>query len=299
MIEWTALRWWHWMAIALALGLVAGQLRKQRQADMHGDYVDGLGYCLGDQKIFEQSLTAQAEGRPRFRDIAVCPRIGNDTKGSSQKQYLVSGLYFTGAPEVVEGRHQGGWAQVWFLAHQPYEPMIDLSALNKPGGPDWSREYRMKGLSPSILDFLAVMHRAAGVQYRYAWWDDYPVLTSIIAYGLIGGVFWPLLMNLLAFGRVSKPQAVKGLSLWKVRNRPVSSTPGSAVMLGSDRRSNEAPPQETEHSDGTPAASPLSTIDDTPSPKQSPAWQSKEFATKPEDFYPTERKTPPSIQNKH
>lgn len=294
-MEFAALKWWHWILIALVVGIAVGELRDSSQSEIHGNYIEGFGYFLGNQKVFEDALVAEVNGRRRFRDITVYPRRVDDGHGERKQVYLVRGMYYGGPLQVVEGREQGGWEPTCFIASVPYDPMIDFTTLDKPGGPDWSRTFRAAGLRPTVLDFLAVMHTAAGVEYRYAWWDQYPLLTSILASIVLLGICWPVVVNLLSFHRLTRPPEAKAMSLWRVRNRRMRSA--QRIQFTSAGASDEAtpsppePPQPADSSNSSTssvaplAGAPLDAIELPESP-------AKEFGAGAEDFYPTERHTP-------
>jgi hypothetical protein len=50
-MEFAALKWWHWMLIALIVGIAIGKLRESAQSEIHGNYIEGFGYFFGNQKI--------------------------------------------------------------------------------------------------------------------------------------------------------------------------------------------------------------------------------------------------------
>jgi hypothetical protein len=293
-VEFAALKWWHWMLIALIVGMAMGLLRDNTQNEIHGNYIEGFGYFLGSQKLFEEALIDQVDGKRRFSGVTVYFRRIDDRHGQRKPVYLVKGMYYASPPQVVEGRQQGGWQPVCFIAPVPYDPMIDLGSLDKPGGPDWGKAFRAAGLHPTVLDFLSVMHAAAGVDYRFAWWDQYPLLTSVLASVLVIGICWPPVNNLLAFGRITRPLEAKGMSLWKVRNRRRAAA--AVVQLPGGGQGDNSPTSAMEPS--TPngkvpspsAAAPLSggPLEPSPSPEES----RKEFGAGKEDFYPTERHAP-------
>jgi hypothetical protein len=208
-MDFRALKTWHWMLIALLIGLVFGLLHDRNRSEIHGLYIDGFGYFLGDQKRFEDALTSEIDGQRRFHDITVYPRQMRDAHGESKNVYLVKGTYYGGPPQTIEGRSQGGWQPACFIAPVPYDPLLDFSTLDNSGSPDWSKTFRAAGLQPTVLDFLSILHSAAGVNYRYAWWDNYPVITSTLISFILFGLIWPLSINLLSFKTFTRPPEAK------------------------------------------------------------------------------------------
>ena len=65
---------WHWILIAAVVGGVIGAAQTHYRQPIHGNYIQGFGYFLGDQTRFENALTAEIDGQRRFRDITVYVR---------------------------------------------------------------------------------------------------------------------------------------------------------------------------------------------------------------------------------
>lgn len=295
-MDFRALKTWQWMLVALLIGLGVGLLRNRNQSEIHGIYIDGFGYFLGDQQRFEDALITEVEGQRRFHDITVYPREIEDAHGENKRVYLVKGTYYGSPPQTVERRSQGGWQLTCFIAPVPYDPLIDFSTLEKPGSPDWSKTFRAAGLQPTVLDFLSILHSAAGVNYRYAWWDSHPVIISTLISFILIGLVWPASINLLSFKRFTRPPEAKKLSLWKVSNRnvlhPVVDNPIVSDISNSAEPQISGPVELVSGSSDEPRDACALPPADPTRPAIVPHQDSREFGLREEDFYPTERRAP-------
>lgn len=292
-----ALKRWHWILISLILGLAIGKAREGFQGELYGDWVEGFGYQLTDQSRFEGAIAQQFQGYRLFKDITVYPRWVTDKSGSRKLVHVVSGRYWSGQEETVNGKPQAIWRPTCFIAQVPYRPRTDLTIYNKPKGPDFARQFREAGPNATVLDFLSVMGSAAGVSYSYAWWDAHPMMTWTLISFIAVGLIWPTLVNLLAFGTLTRPPEAKALSLWNVRGSSRKPKPTLALAAsGSEEDKELEAALHTQPAAETPptpidAPKPLSTAPLEPA-SVAPAGPSKEFGAEKEDFYPTERHVP-------
>jgi hypothetical protein len=290
-MELSAVKTRQWILIALVVGLLVGATQNHYREPIHGNYVEGLGYFLGDQSRFETALTAEIDGRRRFHDITVYVR---QVEGLTQPMtvYVVKGVYYSGPPQTAGVRKPGGWQPAFFVASVPYEPLIDFSTLEKPGSPDWGKTFRATGIRPTVLDFLAVMHSAAGVGYRFAWWDAHPVVIWTLVSVVVIGLLWPLLINVLTFRRMMRPPEARGISLWKVRNRKRAEPPRQVFEPFPD---SEAPPAQISapplESQGMETSVRELAVDGHGNNPSLDPTIPREFGAREDDFYPTERHT--------
>lgn len=291
-----ALKRWHWVVIAIAVGLIVPTIRGAFDNDLSGDYVSGFGYLLTDQNRFESALTEQLQGRRLFKDITVYPRWVPDGRGQTKLVHVVAGKYWSGREEIIDGKPQALWRATCFLAPVPFHPTTDLGQYNRAGA-DYVREFAAAGANPTVLDFLNTMHDACGVSYSYAWWDVHPMLTWLGGSLLVIGLIWPTLVNLLAFGQLTRPPEAKAMSLWGVKAPPKPEAPvRSYAATGLDDEleaamRGDASPEEDQTA-GPSTARPLSTGPLEPAVTVANG-DSKDFGADKDDFYPTERHAPP------
>ena len=292
-----ALKRWHWIVIALIVGFLVAGVRQATQDDLTGIWVDDFGYRLSDPAKFEYALTQEFQGNRLFKDITVYPRWIKDAHAGRKLVHVVAGRYWNGQLETSDGAARAVWRPTCFIAAVPYRPANDLSLYNKPDSDDFGKRFRATEGNATVLDLLNVMHSAAGVSYRYAWWDAYPYLAWVGGSLLLIGIAWPTLINLLAFGKLTRPPEAKAISLWSVRNVPSTAqktltqpTQHELTELDAELEAAiQSPPAEAEPASAAPAR----TLSSTPlelAPVD--AGPSKEFGAKQEDYYPTERRAP-------
>ena len=295
-----ALKRWHWIVIAILVGLIVPAVRQAFDNDLSGDYVSGFGYLLTDQSRFESALAEQYQGRRMFKDVTVYPRWVADGRRGTKLVHVVAGKYWSGREEMIDGKPQALWRPTCFLAQVPYRPMTDLGQFNRAGGPDFAKQFAAVGTNPTILDFLNTMHAACGVSYSYAWWDAHPKLTWLGGSLLAIGVIWPTVVNLLAFGQLTRPPEAKAMSLWGVKappKREPQSKPMPAYHPNTDvddeleavLRGGAAPEDSCAESSTARAlsAGPLEAAANVVN------GEAKDFGAEKDDFYPTERHARP------
>src|SRR5258706_16247135 len=93
-----SLKRWHWMAIAIMLGLSAGYVARPTSLDIRG-----YGESHNGHKEFERSLVEERAGRRRFKDIVVHRQSVTNPDGGTRLVWGVSGLY------CPPGAHDGKW----------------------------------------------------------------------------------------------------------------------------------------------------------------------------------------------
>ena len=272
----SALKRWHWILIALAVGLLGGWVR-QSTTDFE-DHLDTFGKLMS-QRQFEEALVGKVEGIRQFKDVTVYPYEVRSQNGSRRLVHIVAGRYWNGEVKVVMGQGRAHFDPYCYLAAVPYRPLDG-------------------GKQGTVLDYLDQLHKTAGVQYRYAWWGwaatpfTQWVFFSLV---LIGGV-WPTIINLLTFGSFSRPREEKGVSLLHVKAPPPKPAPapitaGHLAELDHELEDHLAGHvADDEPSPGAPArqlsAGPLE-------PATVPSAQDdREFGADKDDFYPTERHRP-------
>jgi len=287
-----ALKKWYWMAISLLVGVLVAWVRSGDPGDIHGDHIDEFGYVLGSQQLFENALTDKYEGRPRFSDIMVYPRRIDDGHGGSRPVNIVTGE-FRRPVEDAPGHTVTTSNRAFIVTHVPYEPLIDLSAFNKPGGPDYDKVFRDAGTRPSVIDFLATLHAAAGVDYQYAWWDAYAYLIWPLVSFVLIGLIWPTAVNLMTFGKLTRPPEAKGMSLWNIRRGTKPAAPPVVPIKAPEAARDDEPVDLVEATDeprDAAAPAPIARLSaEAPTQTASADLTSKEFGARPDDYYPTER----------
>jgi len=281
-MQFAALSRWHWIVIAVLIGLVIGLVRSADDGDLHGINVNGYGLILADQQQFENSLIQDYEGTRLFSDPVIYPHRSTDAAGKPTLVYIVAGRYWDGHPREKNGKTVAEWLPRCFIATTPYKPRVGLS----DGSGKVIQEF------PTVIEFMGALRNRYGVSCRYAWWAVYPAWTSLgICTVLIGGV-WPIVINLLTWGRFTRPPEAKALSLWGVRApKAPPSTPKPAVQYSGpddleEQLHSAATSNPTSEEASTPnrllATGPLDAVTQRPADE-------REFAADDDDFYPTER----------
>jgi hypothetical protein len=272
----------HWVLIAIALGLVFGWVFDTSRGPLYGVDLGGYGLPLASQEQFETALTQEYDHVRLFSDPVVYLHWLPGPDGKQKKVYLVTGRYWDGNVVVKDGKPVAEWLLRCVVTQTPYRPQAPVV---EPGG---------KAIAefPSVLGFLGAMHQLYGVNYRYAWWAAYPVLTWLI--GMLIGVagLWPTAINLLAFGRLTRPPEARTLSLWNVVSRK---PPLTAPAPGRSASPSDAPAIEAARAgratDGadTPTQ-PVPALAGAPQePMPNGPTEPKQYAAESDDFYPTER----------
>lgn len=273
-----ALQRWHWMAIALFAGTIVGFARDSADSQLYGLNVQGYGMLLTDQQQFENGLVQDYNGLRLFSDPVVYPHWTTERGGQKKLVYIVSGRYWDGREQIKDGKSVAEWLPRCIITRTPYRPRIGIAE----GGPT-VQEY------PSVVEFLDAMHRVYKVNYQYAWWALHPVLTWVVGCLIVIGGVWPTLVNLLAFGRLTRPPEVKPVSLWNVRapKSPEIRGPSFAPeSSGDDEGFTATTVPAAESSDAPPAPAmaggPLELTPEGPR-------QDREYGADEDDYYPTER----------
>src|SRR5947209_3549010 len=170
------LKRWQWIVLALLVGFTGGYVR---QAAMDfDDKVDTYGLLQPKHGKFEKSLTTDWGGHRQFKDIVVYPYKIPNKKGAHQIVHIVSGRYWDGKPQIVQGETVANYTKMFYLAPVPYKPVTPLQ-----------EEFPATG---TVIDFLKQMQKSHGVQFRYAWWWWAVTPTAVwLTFSLvvIGGIF--------------------------------------------------------------------------------------------------------------
>lgn len=273
----SALKRWHWILIALAVGLLGGSIR-QSTVDFE-DRLDSYGKLM-TQRQFEEALVGKIEGLRQFKDITVYPYELRSHNGTRRLVHIVAGRYWDGEVKVVNGQGRAHFDPYCYLAAVPYHPLDG-------------------GKQGTVLDYLNQLRKTSGVQYRYAWWGwaTTPLMKWVFfSLVLIGGV-WPTIINLLTFGRLTRPREEKGISLLHVKSPPAKPAPAPVAMshlaeleheleekLAGGAAEDEQPPE---------APAPKELSGGPLEPVTIPAVQDdREYGADKDDFYPTERHRP-------
>ena len=280
-----ALLRWHWIVIAVVVGLTIGLVRSSADSgEIYGVNVHGYGIILPDQQQFENGLIQDYNGTRLFSDPVVYPHWTTEASGKSTLVYIVSGRYWDGHPQEKNGKMVAEWLPRSFIAATPYKPKIGLADSSGKTVAEF----------PTVIDFLAALRARYGVTAHYAWWAACPVWTSLITCVILIGGVWPTVINLLTWGTFSRPPEAKAISLWNVRT-PKPTTPAHKPTIqytGDDDLEEQllstAPvngdAQEPPAAPVRPlAAGPLEAVAETPQDE-------REFGAKEDDYYPTERR---------
>ena len=289
-------RRWHWLLLGAAAGaLLWGSLRPGT------DSLAGYGECINDPAAFERALVESARGVRRFTNVRVHRQLVDDGAGSAAAVYVVSGDYCDGKPDPLDGTLH--WRPRYFLAPARYRPHWNLYDFGgATGGTAKALEQYQRIESPTVVDFLRVLRTAGVLSYTHAWWRTYPAATWVGGSILLIGVVWPTVINLLVFGRLTRPREEKGVDLSKVKNTaaPAPAAPSALDLehlreLEAEleaRLAGAAPAEPVAPADrpgGPPRrAAVLTTAPAGPAPADAP-HDDTVFGAKADDFYPTER----------
>jgi hypothetical protein len=283
---------WQWMILGLILGLALGYSRRWAATDL-----PSYGEGINDQRLFETRVLRSIGASPLFKDIRVSRQSLDDGSGNSESLYVVSGKSV--AENAKAGEH---YKPMWFAAHVPYQPAIDLTQLAGPNNANAAARWQSIP-QPTVIDWLQLAHESAGISYTNAWWDTYPLRTFTLAGFLVIGILFPTIINLYYFQSLTRPRSEKGVSLLGVHS------PQSATAAATDSQASEAQlthlrelEQELEATlsgessapAGPETASPVRALaaDAAASTSEQP-HDDRHFRAKPEDFYPTEDRAHP------
>jgi hypothetical protein len=281
--------YWHWIVIGLALATAASILRARLGEPAFSSY----GEQINAPVDFETALLTLVGGEFQFHDLIV--HTAADPTASAQPVYIVRGRYHDGRTETAGPVFR----PAYFVSHVPYAPLTDLSRLSPPGGPDFARRYQQL-TSPTVLDFLHILSQARGVRYRHAWWITHAQSVWFAATFIGVGVIWPIVMNLLLYGRLTRPR--EQLEPSAPQAHPSSAPPprqhperdADAAALSdviSHLESSPASPPSDEPAPQVTKPVSVSALQGGPLAAQvAAAQETKEFAADAEDYYPTERR---------
>ncbi|HEX5245059.1 MAG TPA: hypothetical protein VFW23_17505, partial [Tepidisphaeraceae bacterium] len=239
---------------------------------------------LSDQQAFENGLVEDFKGTKLFSDPVVYPHWTTEA-GKQKLVYIVTGQYWDGQSQTRNGKTVAEWTPRCVITQTPYKPRIGI--------PD--AKGQVVAEYPSVVQFLDALHRVYKVNYHYAWWAVYPVLTWIVGCAIVIGGIWPTLVNLLTFGTLTRPPEVKAVSLWNILGTKRRHVPKFAYSAPQGDEEDEllAPSTPAENPETTaPAAQPLATAPLEIVPQD--AQEQHSYGADKDDFYPTERHAPPS-----
>lgn len=285
------LKRWHWLVVSILVGLGAGYAARPTSLD-----VRAFGEGMNGQKDFERALVRESEGHRRFMDIVVHRQSITDPAGGTREAWIVSGLYCGNAPDPADGNWH--WRPKFFVADEPYKPVNPLSELtNGRGGESIGRFQQMA--RPTVLDFLEVLHDAAGVSYVHAWWRSYVIATWLVASLVLIGLVLPTAIDLIVFGRFIRPREPKALKLTASSTVPVrTETELTAKDLEELARLDavleealKSGPAPAKAAAAVPAAAPVRKLNDVAQAASVPPVKEDQrtFGAKKDDYYPTER----------
>lgn len=275
---------WQWIAVAFIVGAIIGLVTDAADSQLYGINVQGYGMLLPDQQQFEDGLVQEYNGIRLFSNPVVYPHRTTGPRGEHKLVYIVSGQYWDGRQQTRDGKAVAEWVPRCVITQTPYRPRIGIT----DGGATAVAEF------PSVREFLGALHRNYGVNYRYAWWALHPVLMWIVGCVLVIGGAWPTLINLLAYGSLTRPREVKPVSLWNVRRPKTAAKPEiSYAPPPGDLDDEIAPPPSEPVEAAQTSSAEIRSLDSAPlelvpdGPKEQRAYGADQG-----DFYPTERHAP-------
>jgi len=281
---------WTWVILGVLLGLLHGSIREWSSPK---DPTDDYDVLLTDQRQFETALLSERLGHRQFEDVTVYPhRVRDPASGTIRLVHVVTGSYWNGATTQQDGALHARWDPACFVAPVPYEPLLVPAA---DGAVASAQALRYD----SVLDYLALLRERRGVRFRFAWWwwAVRPTATSAVAGAVLVGGVWPTVLNLVAFGRLTRPRRARIPWLRRARApRHESPVPGAPNLL------HEFPPHPESVSPTpvdatappalTASSSTLATADSM-LPSAGGAHEDRHYGARPDDFYPTELRVEP------
>ena len=281
---------WQWLLAGALVGAALWGANRWQASDLAR-----FGDAMNDPLRFEQALTAEVAGVPAFKDVSVRRETLSDGAGSSRTVHVVTGKFCDGRLDASDGKYH--WRPTVFVAPIPYRPatyLLDVVGMDEA--------IRFEAIeNPTVVDLLKVLKQAKGVQYHYAWWNDYPLLTWFGGSLVLIGVVWPTVVNLLVYRSFFRPREEKGVDLSRI-------SAASAAAAGQELSEEELERLrrlEAELERGLaagaapgPADSPAEAAERPPvpltveplAPVAAAAGDPTEFGAEPDDYYPTERR---------
>lgn len=290
----TSLRRWHWTLIGLLVGALYGCVRES-SANFYDELTSFNARRIG-QREFEAAVTSDFHGKRRFSDLVVRPYRLAASGGPTVTVHVVSGLYFDGRTQVENGRVAARWEPAYFVASAPYFP--NTAPARTPAATSPAAVSAMPAQLDNVMSYLRAPPQGQPIPFEYAswWWATRPqILWTFVGVFAIGGV-WPTIVNLLAFGTLTRPAEAKGLSLWRATPAPPDATPESTALDPAALEALErgladttsTPPDPAPTAPPQPAIRALPGAAETQVAAVAASQEQKDFGKADEDFYPTE-----------
>jgi hypothetical protein len=238
---------------------------------------------------------------------------------ANRRTYAVAGVYYNGRPSQNPKTNQ--WEKVWhpyfFITPTPYKPTKPFAITGTVPAQKPTLSDKLQALAEKVhlktpdapdgaLTYLKALKAQGKVDFTYEWWKAPRVSMAMWIAGclvIIGGL-WPTLVNLLVFGTFSRPLEEK------VDLRGVKSTQAAKAAAHGpseeDLAQLKALEQQLEANLAASASNSPRGPADQPVPQPVKALtakelevaaaaastqQSHEYAAKPDDFYPVEKRT--------
>jgi hypothetical protein len=286
-----SVRRWQWIVLGIVVGFLLRTVR-----DLNGANLGQFGDAINDPLRFERALATTIAERPAFKDVRVYRQvIRDDAGGESRAVHVVTGKYCNGEIDSRDGGYH--WRPAVFIAPIPYG---HASYLPDILGTEAVARYEAIP-SPTVLSFLEALSADKGTHYTHAWWDSYPTVTWFGGSVVLIGVVWPTVINLLVFGKLVRPRTEKGTDLRKVRASVATSGPALGAQDDLEQLQRlevemqarlEAGLDVPTSASSKGAPPPIVKLESAPvEPAMAIDAGAKEFAAKPDDFYPTERRS--------
>ena len=274
-----------YIALGLFAGLIVGGVRTA-SINFANELAGFDGQRIG-QRDFERAVVTILHNRPAFTQLTVYPyHLNGASSADATRVHVVTGLYCDGQPrDDGSGRRALDWKPAYFVASAPFRTVGPGAGVASPvhaGVP-----------FDDVRAFLAAAGPAHNVAVRYAswWWLTRPIVVWPTAGFVVVGLIWPTVVNLLTYGTFSRPRIPRGIALTaapsKASHTPAPPAPATAADFARELDTAvSAPPAPT------PAATPSTPRPLTSTPLNATkvsATPQKEFRSKKEDYYPTER----------
>lgn len=238
---------------------------------------------------------------------------------NARRTYAIAGVYYNGRPSQNPKTKQ--WEKVWhpyfFIAPSPYKPSKQYAVSGTVPAAKPTLSDRLQTLAEKVhlkapdapdgaLAYLKALKAQGRIDFTYEWWKTPRVSMTLWIAGcvvIIGGL-WPTLINLLVYGTLGRPIEEK-VDLSKVRSAQAAAT-ARRDPTEEELAQLKALEEQLEANLAASASNSPRGPSDQPVPQPVKALTAKElevaaaaagtqeaheYAAKPDDFYPVEKRT--------
>jgi hypothetical protein len=273
---------------------------------------DTLKQLTPAQKKKYDSISRQSDKVAYLREVET-------DLANSRRTVAIAGLYYNGRPST--NAKTGQWEKVWhpyfFIAPTPYKPTRQFAITGTVPQPKPTLTNKLQALAEktqlkppdapdSALAYMNALKAQGKIDFTYEWWKA-PRVSLVLWVGgcvvIVGGL-WPTLVNLLVYGTLGRPIEEKS-DLRKVRStsqaaktsrEPTEADLAQLKALEEQLEANLAAsasnsPLGSSDRPAPAAPKPLTAKELEVAAAAASHQDSHEYAAKPDDFYPTEKRS--------